>query len=59
MMVLLSGLPATTEYECGGQMGEKEKCDSLTIMNKDESGDSEVQKSSLLCIVWSHDEVPT
>jgi hypothetical protein len=39
-------------------MGEKEKYSSWTIMKKDETRDFEVQKSSLLCVVCSHGEVP-
>lgn len=34
--------------ECGGQIEEKEKCSSLSIMRKDGTGDSRVEKNSLV-----------
>ena len=45
------GLPTGEPLQCVsmcGQMGEKEKWDSLSIMKKDGTGDSRVERSNLL-----------
>jgi hypothetical protein len=42
-------------HVCGGQMGKKEKCRRLSIMKRDQTGDSRMERSVFVSGQHSHE----